>query len=169
MILLNILDSIEWIFFWMNILDFVLNWILNWIIFKSNSMKKWIFKTYRLGLGWLELSKRKQVARHRIAVALFPGRLFDSQWFWCAFQWSQFWLKETLCAMLLKHWDLKIAGYFFLVIIHLPLSTFPLVILTTLPPISVNFPPTFDTFTPCKMTTFPFFHYIKNHNFVSLS
>ena len=30
-------------------------------------------------------------------------------------------------------------------------------------------PPTFDTFTPCKMTTFPFFHYIKNHNFVSLS
>merc|ERR1712155_107537 len=27
------------------------------------------------------------------------------------------------------------------VIIHLPLSTFPLVILTTLPPISVNFPP----------------------------
>ena len=31
------------------------------------------------------------------------------------------------------------------------------------------FPPTFDTFTPYKMTTFPFFHYIKNHNFVSLS
>ena len=49
-ILLNILDSIEWIFFWMNILDFVLNWILNWIIFKPNSMKKWIFKTYRSGL-----------------------------------------------------------------------------------------------------------------------
>ena len=40
----------EWIFFWMNILDFVLNWILNWIIFRPNSMKKWIFKTYRLGL-----------------------------------------------------------------------------------------------------------------------
>ena len=30
-------------------------------------------------------------------------------------------------------------------------------------------PPTFDTFAPCKITTFPFFHYIKNHNFVSLS
>ena len=27
-ILLNILDSIEWIFFWMNISDFVLNWII---------------------------------------------------------------------------------------------------------------------------------------------
>ena len=40
----------EWIFFWMNILDFVLNWILNWIIFRPNSMKKWIFKTYRTGL-----------------------------------------------------------------------------------------------------------------------
>ena len=34
----------------MNILDFVLNWILNWIIFRPDSMKKWIFKTYRLGL-----------------------------------------------------------------------------------------------------------------------
>ena len=41
----------EWIFFWMNILDFVLNWILNWIIFRPNSMKKWIFKTYRTGLS----------------------------------------------------------------------------------------------------------------------
>ena len=41
----------EWIFFWMNILDFVLNWILNWIIFRPNSMKKWIFKTYRTGLA----------------------------------------------------------------------------------------------------------------------
>ena len=40
-ILLNILDSIEWIFFWMNIPDFV----LNWIIFRPDSMKKWIFKT----------------------------------------------------------------------------------------------------------------------------
>ena len=49
-ILLNILDSIEWIFFWMNIPDFVLNWILNWIIFRPDSMKKWIFKTYRTGL-----------------------------------------------------------------------------------------------------------------------
>ena len=49
-ILLNIQDSIEWIFFWMNILDFVLNWILNWIIFRPDSMKKWIFKTYRTGL-----------------------------------------------------------------------------------------------------------------------
>ena len=47
---LNILNSIEWIFFWMNILDLVLNWILNWIIFWPNSMKKWIFKTYRTGL-----------------------------------------------------------------------------------------------------------------------
>ena len=35
----------------MNILDFVLNWILNWIIFRPDSMKKWIFKTYRPGLG----------------------------------------------------------------------------------------------------------------------
>ena len=47
---LNVLDSIEWIFFWMNILDFVLNWFLNWIIFRPDSMKKWIFKTYRPGL-----------------------------------------------------------------------------------------------------------------------
>ena len=39
-ILLNILNSIEWIFFWMNIFDFVMNWILNWIIFRPNSMKK---------------------------------------------------------------------------------------------------------------------------------
>ena len=46
-ILLNILDSIEWIFCWINILDFVFNWILNWIIFRPHSMKKWIFKTYR--------------------------------------------------------------------------------------------------------------------------
>ena len=45
-ILLNILDSIEWIFFWMNIPDFV----LNWIIFRPDSMKKWIFKTDRSGL-----------------------------------------------------------------------------------------------------------------------
>ena len=49
-ILLNILDSIEWIFFWMNIPDFVLNWILNWIIFCRDSMKKWIFKTDQPGL-----------------------------------------------------------------------------------------------------------------------
>ena len=42
-ILLNILDCIEWIFCWINILDFV----LNWIIFRPDSMKKWIFKTYR--------------------------------------------------------------------------------------------------------------------------
>ena len=50
-ILLNILDSVEWIFFWMNILDFGLNWILNWIIFRPASMKKWIFKTDRPGLA----------------------------------------------------------------------------------------------------------------------
>ena len=50
-ILLNILDSIEWIFFWMNILDFVLNWILNWIIFWPDLMKKWILKTYRTPLS----------------------------------------------------------------------------------------------------------------------
>ena len=43
---MNILDSIEWIFFWMNIRDFV----LNWIIFRPDSMKKWIFKTDRPGL-----------------------------------------------------------------------------------------------------------------------
>ena len=29
---------------------FCLNWILNWIIFRHDSMKKWIFKTDRLGL-----------------------------------------------------------------------------------------------------------------------
>ena len=52
-ILLNILDSIEWIFFWMNIPDFV----LNWIIFRPNSMKKWIFKTYRPGLCLRKNSK----------------------------------------------------------------------------------------------------------------
>ena len=49
-ILLNILNSIEWIFFWMNIPDFVLNWILNQTIFKPDSMKKWIFKPDRPGL-----------------------------------------------------------------------------------------------------------------------
>ena len=48
-ILLNILDSIEWIFIRMNILDFVLNWILNWIIFRPDSMKKWIFKRIAQG------------------------------------------------------------------------------------------------------------------------
>ena len=51
-ILLNILDSIEWIFCWINILDFVLNWILNWIMFRPDSMKKRIFKMYRQGLLW---------------------------------------------------------------------------------------------------------------------
>ena len=35
------LDSIGWIFFWMNIPDI----ILNWIIFRPDSMKKGIFKT----------------------------------------------------------------------------------------------------------------------------
>ena len=48
LILLNILDSIEWIFPWMNLRDFVLNWILNWMIFRPDSMKKWIFETRRL-------------------------------------------------------------------------------------------------------------------------
>ena len=54
-ILLNILDSIEWIFFWMDIPDFVLNWILNWIIFRPDLMKKLIFKTHRPGLLLREL------------------------------------------------------------------------------------------------------------------
>ena len=45
---MNILDSIEWIFIWMNIPDFV----LNWIIFRPDSMKKLTFKTDRPGLGW---------------------------------------------------------------------------------------------------------------------
>ena len=45
-ILLNILDSIERTFFWMNFLDFVLNWIIFW----PDSMKKLIFKTDRRGL-----------------------------------------------------------------------------------------------------------------------
>ena len=48
MIVLNVLDSIEWIFFLMNIPDFVLNSSLNWIIFLW--MKKWIFKTDLPGL-----------------------------------------------------------------------------------------------------------------------
>ena len=39
-ILLNILDSIELIFFWMNIPDFILNWILNWMIFRPDSIDK---------------------------------------------------------------------------------------------------------------------------------
>ena len=44
-------NSIEYSeLYWMNIPDFVLNWILNWIIFRPDSMKKWIFKTYRPGL-----------------------------------------------------------------------------------------------------------------------
>ena len=42
--------------FLMNILKFVLNWILNWIIFRPNSMKKWIFKTYRTGLAGYQYS-----------------------------------------------------------------------------------------------------------------
>ena len=45
---MHILDSNEWIFFWMNIPDFV----LNWIIFRPDSMKKWILKTDRPGLSW---------------------------------------------------------------------------------------------------------------------
>ena len=40
MILLNILGSIELMFFLMNIPDYVLNWILSWIIFRPDSMKK---------------------------------------------------------------------------------------------------------------------------------
>ena len=40
---MNFLYSDEWIFFQMNILDFV----LNWIIFKVDSMKKWIFRKDR--------------------------------------------------------------------------------------------------------------------------
>ena len=68
-ILLNILDSIEWIFFWMNILDFVLNeyffewifWILFWIEFWiesflgqiqwKNEFSKRIEQGYSLHLG----------------------------------------------------------------------------------------------------------------------
>ena len=65
LILLNILDSIEWIFSWMNIRDFVLNWILNWIlnwtIFRPNSMKKWIFKTYQPGLVQCAPRQGKQI------------------------------------------------------------------------------------------------------------
>ena len=48
-ILFNILDSIEWIFFeW---IFRILSWILNWIIFRPNSMKKLIFKTDRQPLS----------------------------------------------------------------------------------------------------------------------
>ena len=36
---MNLPYSIEWIFFLLNILNFVLNWILNWIIFRPDSMK----------------------------------------------------------------------------------------------------------------------------------
>ena len=68
MILLNILDSIEWIFFWMNILDFVLNWILNWIIFRPDSMKKWIFKTYRPGL-WLSQPESHQAPKAALKLS----------------------------------------------------------------------------------------------------
>ena len=52
-ILLNILDSIEWIFFWMNILDFVLNWILNWTIFKARYNEKMNFqKLSPMAIWW---------------------------------------------------------------------------------------------------------------------
>ena len=47
MILLNVLDSIEWIIFWMNILNFV----LNWIIFRPDSMKYEFSK--RIAQGYL--------------------------------------------------------------------------------------------------------------------
>ena len=67
----------EWIFFWMNILDFV----LNWIIFRPNSMKKWIFKTYRTGLAtskppWLWWSMIRPPVHHSLAVLhqeIFPA------------------------------------------------------------------------------------------------
>ena len=62
---------------------------------------------------WLKLSKRKQVARHRIAVALFPGRLFDSQaMVLICFSMEPILVNGTLCAMLSKHWDQKIASCF---------------------------------------------------------
>ena len=37
-IFFNFLYSIKWLFFWMNISDFVLSLILNWIIFRRDSM-----------------------------------------------------------------------------------------------------------------------------------
>ena len=52
----------------MNILNFVLNWILNWIIFRPNSMKKWIFKTYRTGLSLIEISSDKIILVGMIAA-----------------------------------------------------------------------------------------------------
>ena len=66
---MNILDSIEWIFFWMNIPDFVLNWILNWIIFRPDSMKKWIFNTYRPGL----YSHIRKPTRHLVSIVFWSG------------------------------------------------------------------------------------------------
>ena len=89
-ILLNILDSTEWIFFWMNILDFVLNWILNWIIFRPDLMKKWIFKTDRSPLPFCayQLIERKLLLspqRHFLRKGfLLPttGEVWDNLWKW---------------------------------------------------------------------------------------
>ena len=50
----SFLDSIEWIFSWINILDFVLNWILNWIIFRPDSRQNEISK--QIGQGYCSVS-----------------------------------------------------------------------------------------------------------------
>ena len=102
-ILLNILDSVEWIFFWMNIFDFGLNWILNWIIFRPDSMKKWIFKTYQTGL--------------------YKGDYFFWWRTWCWWGWLERWVlfdAEEVITFLCKLWNRSWA----FLIVHCSLAIF---------------------------------------------
>ena len=58
-ILLNILESIEWIFFWLNILDFVLNeYLFDWIFWILFWIEFWIESFLGLIQWKNELSKR---------------------------------------------------------------------------------------------------------------
>ena len=77
-ILLNILDSVEWIFFWMNILDFGFNWILNWIIFRPDSMKKWIFKMYHPPLNGHQVGIRWAQSGHKVGHKV--GTKLGTKW-----------------------------------------------------------------------------------------
>ena len=65
---MNILYSIEWISFWMNILYFVLNWFLIWIIFWPYSMKKWFFKKDRPPLLRLGLTMNYEHWNYKLNI-----------------------------------------------------------------------------------------------------
>ena len=88
-ILLNILDYIEWIFFWMNIPDFV----LKWTILRPDSMKKWIFKTDRPGLP----------------VLLRTNEIFLSNMF--PLQQNRGQMRVAVCVKYLQIWNIHRASF----------------------------------------------------------